>query len=73
MADTPRLAPARGPSPKSAHGRRRAAALRLSAAHRRFDLSIAALSKAALDQVDRQLAVSAALRAATVRLAAGGL
>ena len=73
MAATPRSSRPRGPSPKSAHGRRRAALLRLSAAHRRYDLSLAALRKATLDQVDRQLALSAALRAATVRLAAGGL
>jgi len=73
MAATLRLSRSRGASPKSAQGRRRAAALRLSAAHRRFDRSIAVLRKAALDQVDRQLLVSAALRAATDRLAAGGL
>lgn len=73
MADTPHSSRPRGPWPKSAHSRRRAAALRLSAAHRRFDRSITALRKAALDQVDRQLVVSDALRAATDRLAAGGL
>ncbi|WP_375408868.1 hypothetical protein [uncultured Methylobacterium sp.] len=73
MAATPRPSRLRATWPGTAQGRRRAAALRLSAAHRRFDRSIAALRKAALDQVDRQVVVSVALRAATDRLAAGGL
>lgn len=73
MAATSRPSRSRGPWPGTAQRRRRAAALRLSAAHQRFDRSIAALRKAALDQVDRQLVVSAALRAATDRLVAGGL
>lgn len=73
MAAIPRPSRPRSPGPKSAHWRCRAASLRLSAAHRRFDRSIDALCKAALDQVDRQVVVSDALRAATDRLAAGGL
>lgn len=52
--------------------RDRAAAIRLSAARDRFDLSMAALRKAALDHVDRQALVSTALRAALVRMAATG-
>lgn len=52
--------------------RDRMAAGRLRAAHRRFDLSMVVLRKAALDHVDCQHLVSTALREALDRLAAGG-
>ncbi|KQT19982.1 hypothetical protein ASG40_04060 [Methylobacterium sp. Leaf399] len=55
--------------PETARGRRRAAVLRFGLAQRRFERSIAALREAALDEVDRQVAVSATLRAAADRLA----
>lgn len=71
MAATSRPTHRRSECAGTAKGRRRAASLRLSAAHLRFDRSIAALRKAALDQIDRQSLVSATLRAATDRLAAG--
>ncbi|MCJ2080647.1 hypothetical protein [Methylobacterium sp. J-090] len=50
--------------------RNRAARARLGAARRRFDLSTIALRKAALDHVDGEILVSAALQAALERLAA---
>ncbi|GJD29083.1 hypothetical protein PMNALOAF_0315 [Methylobacterium adhaesivum] len=50
----------------SAH---RAAQARLGAARRRFDLSTIALRKAALDHVEGEILVSAALRATLARLA----
>ncbi|TXM68226.1 hypothetical protein FV218_18530 [Methylobacterium sp. WL69] len=49
--------------------RSRAAGLRLGAARRRFDLSTIALRRAALDHVDGEALVSAALRAALERVA----
>ncbi|MBX9934451.1 MAG: hypothetical protein K2Y56_23540 [Methylobacterium sp.] len=58
-----------GRRPGSVRHRRRLAALRLSAAHQRFERSIAMLRCAALDQVDKQVLVSIALRIAADRLA----
>jgi alpha-D-ribose 1-methylphosphonate 5-triphosphate synthase subunit PhnI len=49
--------------------RSRMAQARLGAARRRFDLSAIALRKAALDHVEGELLVSAALRATLARLA----
>jgi hypothetical protein len=51
-------------------GRDRAAACRLRAARSRFDLSMVALRKAALDHVDCQVLVSTALRTVLDRMAA---
>lgn len=48
--------------------RGRIAAVRLHAAHRRFDLSMIVLRKAALDHVDCQHLVSTALQATLDRL-----
>lgn len=50
--------------------RDRAAAFRLRAARSRFDRSMVALRKAALDHVDCQVLVSTALQAALDRMAA---
>ncbi|NEU14080.1 hypothetical protein G3T14_18375 [Methylobacterium sp. BTF04] len=55
---------------RRARGRRRAAALRLHTARQRFDRSMIALRKAALDHIDSQDHVSATLRATLDRLVA---
>ena len=52
--------------------RRDRAACRLRAARSRFDLSMVALRKAALDHVDCQVLVSTALRTVLDRMAAIG-
>ncbi|WP_336487284.1 hypothetical protein [Methylobacterium nigriterrae] len=57
--------------PGAARRRRRAAIGRLRAARSRFDGSLAALRKAALDHVDSQAVLCTALRACLARLAAG--
>ena len=57
--------------PRAAQGRGRAAQGRLLAARSRFDLSVVALRKAALDHVDCQDVASLALHAVLHHLVAG--
>ena len=59
-----------GRRPASVRDRRRLASIRLLAAHRRFERSVATLRRAALDQVDSHVLMSAALRMEADTLAA---